>query len=376
MARSLVTKGRKIQADAEGNLPGTIELLHTGTWKAPWHGEWETTPADIAEYVRNFENGVGLVEADKRAPIKFDHPQGKAGAWITRLSASEDGSRLLADVDWTPAGRKALIDDEYAYISAEFNPRAYPWEDPEEENHFAVNVVTAAALTNEPLHKRLKPVMASAKPPVKADANKPNKGDPMDLQEILAKKADERTDEEKAFVADHAAELTVEQRAENDLETADEKTAREEKEAQDTKAAKDKADKEEEERIKASNATTTISASRLAKLEADAKAGLEASKALAKKEAEDIVDRHISAGRVKSDQRKASVDMLLASTGDARKGLETFMDALPENKLLASEVGSGASRDEVAEVSDQEKALAASFGNSPEELAEFKKAQS
>ncbi|MFB6518587.1 phage protease [Streptomyces sp. NPDC056401] len=326
MARGLVTKGIQIKADTKGNLPSEIELLHTGTWNAPWHGEWETTPGDLLDYVRNFEAGIGLVEADKRAHINFDHMAGKAAGWITSLRTSEDGFRLIGSVEWTDSGREALIKGEYCYISPEFNPRAYPWEDPEEEYHFVPNVLTAAAVTNAPLHKKLKPVMASAvKPkPVKADSNK-DKGDPMNLADILAKKLEERTDEEKAFVEEHKEEMTDEQRTAFDAETKDDPAKGDEEELD-----------ENGNPVKASQkGIVTISAAELAKLKASAKAGEEANARLDRKEVEEFVSTHIAAGRIKSGEKKSTVDMLLSLKADARKNTQAFIEALPANERIS-----------------------------------------
>jgi len=371
--RSLVTKV-VIQADAQGNAPTTIELLHTGTWKAPWHGEWETTPADLHEYVRNFEAGVGLVQGDKRAPINYGHLAGdKAAGWITRVYLSDDGNRLLGDVQWTPAAAQAIKDGEWKYISPEFNPRSLPWEDPEEEYHFVANVITGAAVTNIPLFSKLAPITASV---VRGSGDKNNQeGDDMNLQELLAKKKEELSEEQLQFVTEHKDELTDEQRKAFGLEETDEeREAREKAEAEEADRKK-KEEEEEQKRVDASKKQISISADRLNALEADAKAGREAAQKLAQKEAEEIVDRHIMAGRVKSGERDNTVKMLLASSGDSRKSMEAFLSALPENKLLASEQGSGSQSEEAPTVSDEEAALAASFGNTPEEIAEFKKAK-
>lgn len=382
MTRGLVTKGIQIKADADGNLPDEIELLHVGNWNAPYHGDWEHTQQDMREYVQHFTEGVGLVETDKQAHVNYGHERGKAAAWITSLFTKDNDTRLWGKVGWTPKGREAVLAGEYKYISPEFNPRSYPWQDPENELHFVPNVLTAAALTNEPLHKKLKPVMASAVPPKKPDAGssgKHNEGDDMDLQAILAKKAEERTEEEKTFLEEHKAELTVEQRKDLGLETDEEKAAREEEEQKaQEEADRKKAEEEEDEkkRVEASQkGSVTISAAELATLRASAKAGQEAAARLDQKEAEEIADRHIKAGRIKSDQRTNTVKMLLASSGDARKNLESFFDTLPVNQILASEQGSSNARDVEVAVTDDERKLASSFGLTEQDIAEFKKSQ-
>lgn len=327
--RALIFRNRvAIKADAKGNAPKEIMLLRSGAWSTPWHGDFEISPSDIAQTIQNFDAGVALVEADKKAPINYGHDMGgKAAAWMTRLFASGDGTELWAEVEWTPEGQKAIKDGEYRYISSEFNPRGRPWEDPEQEYSFVDNVLTGAALTNIPLFKKLKPIMASA---VKGTSDKSKQGEAMNLKDILAKKADELTAEEKTFLEEHKSELTADQLETFGLaeaETPEEKPAEAPAAATPAPVA----------------ASAAISASDLAKLKADAAAGREAQRKLAEKEASDFVDVAIKAGQVKSDQREAAIEMLLASEGDQRNAIEAFITGLPQNALIASgEIGSGA----------------------------------
>ncbi|MFC8008946.1 phage protease [Streptomyces cinereoruber] len=330
MARGLVTKGIKIKADTKGNLPSEIELLHTGSWNAPWHGEWETTPGDLNDYVRNFEAGIGLVQGDKRAHINFDHMPGKAAGWITTLKTSDDGTRLIGEVEWTDSGRESLTSGEYCYISPEFNPRAYPWEDPEEEYHFVPNVLTAAALTNTPLHKKLKPVMASANKPkvVAGSSGKSNKeGDVMTLAEILAKKAEDRSEEEKSFLIEHQAELTDDQRTALEGEGAGDDTqpTEEQKEAEKIQAS-----------IKAGT-HMVVEASAFKALESQVKASAETIKGYELEKVKTSVESHVARGAIKSDDASKWVDKIMAD-----RSLEGMLATLPSNTSVnASARGDG-----------------------------------
>lgn len=361
----------KISADAEGNAPKTIELLRTGKWNTPWHGDFEITPEDIQQYAVNAANGVGLVAADPKVPVNYGHFQSdKAAGWIPRVYASDDGQSLLGDVEWTPAAVQAIKDGEWKYISPEFNPSSYPWEDPEEEFHFVKNVITGAALTNIPLFKKLKPIQASRLPNQKrADAtgtSDNNKGDNMTLEEIRAKEVAELNDEQKAFLAEHKSELTEEELEKYGLKEDTQPQGGE----GEGEGGQPKADPSKVE----ASAITGISATELEQLRADAAAGREAQQKLAEKEARDFIAASVSTGRVKSDQQDAAVKLLLASKGEQRTQLEAFIKGLPENKLItADELGSGKSGDEAPiELSDEEKNLASDFGNTPEDLAKFK----
>ena len=78
---------------------------------------------------------------------------------------------------------------------------------------------------------------------------------------------------------------------------------------------------------------------RLAKLEADAQAGLEASQKLAENEAKAFISAAIKDGRIKTGESDNAVKLLLASKGDQRTQLEAFIKGLPVNASLGQENG-------------------------------------
>ncbi|MCO4274273.1 phage protease [Pseudarthrobacter sp. HLT3-5] len=366
----------KISADAEGNAPKTIELLRSGKWNTPWHGDFEITPEDIQQYVLNAANGVGLVAADPKVPINYGHASyDKAAAWIPRIYASDDGQALLGDPDWTPAAAQAIKDGEWKYISPEFNPTSWPWEDPEEEFRFVKNVITGAALTNIPLFKKLKPITASRLPTKVVNADQTgngdnHKGETMTLEEIRAKQVAELNDEEKSFLAEHKSELTAEELKTYGLEEEAPAETPETPEVPEQKPETPTAPIE-------ASAIKGITDEEIAQLRADAQAGIEAKKQLAENEARNFIKASITSGRVKSDQQENAVKLLLASKGEQRTALESFINALPENKLLGDEKGSGKGEAETEVViTDEEKDLGSNFGNSAEDIAAFKKSQS
>lgn len=314
----------KIEADAQGDLPKSIQLLHVGSWNTPWHGDFEITEGDINQFVENYEANVGLPEdSDGKIQINYGHwSSGKAAGWLTNLRAERvDGVlSLIGDPEWTPEGAKALADQEYRYISPEFNPRALPWEDPEEEWRMVANVLTGAGLTNIPLFKKLKKVAASERP---SSSNKPNEGDePMKfkLEEVRKLEASALSDEQRAFLEANKADLTDAERDTFGIK-ADEDPASKTTVNGDTKDQ------------------VTISADELAKLQADAAQGVEAAQKLAQKEASDFASARIAAGQVKSDQKDALTAILLASRGDDRTKLESFLEGLPVNDRIGTSLG-------------------------------------
>lgn len=336
MANNKFIRNIKIEADEQGNIPKVLDLLHEGSWNTPWHGDFETTRADIYEYVEHFNQKIGLPEDnDGEAPVNYSHKgDEKAGGWMKKLRAEEfaDGRlHLVADFEPTPAGAKAIKDKEFKYLSPEFNPRALPWEDPEEEWRFVSNVITGAALTNIPLFKKLKKVAASERPSEpEGSSSKPKKGERMTfkLEDLRGKEASQISADERAFLEENKAELTADELRSLDIK-ADEQPQK--------PATKVEGDTKDQ---------VTISASELAELKASASRGVEAAQKLEQKEASDFADARIAAGQVKSDEKDKLTSILLASSGDQRAAIEAFVAGLPENERLkegSQELGDGGS---------------------------------
>ena len=336
----------KIQADSQGNLPKTIELLRTGNWTTPYHGDFEITTADLHQFVANAMNGIGLVAADPKVPLNYGHESwDKAAGWIDpqagKLYVSTDGQALIGEPDWTPAAQQAIADGEWKYISPEFNPRSVPWEDPEESMSFVDNVLTGAALTNIPLFKKLKPVQASRVKGSSDTSTKPQ-GETMDLATLRAKEVTDLTDEEKAFLSEHKAELSPEDLQKFGL--ADEPAAPVQPEQPETPEEPQEPEAPAAP-VEASRKTVSISADRLAKLEADAKAGVEAAYKLARTEASEFAAGAIKAGRIKSGQKESLVDRLVKASKEEAAFLKSFVEGLPENKELFQEAGKDVTED-------------------------------
>lgn len=373
----------KLEADAGGNAPTSIHLISVGQWRAPWHGNFEMTPDDLIEMVQHFEAGEASVEGSKKLPINYGHDiSGKAAGWITRLWIDESGNQLWGDVEWTPEGTRMLKEGEFRYISPEWNPRSVPYQDPEDEERWLNNVFTGAGLTNIPLFKKLKPVMASLVTGSSDNqSNKEGGSMALNLDEVRTKKPEELSDEEKTFLEEHKAELTDDERKTFGLEVEQAETEAEESEEQSEDAAEgeteaEKAEEEEKEGagVQASANVQGISASELAQLRADAKAGREAQRELLETKLRASVTNHVERGAIKSDQVDSTVEMLMASSEDTRKAQLKFMDNLPSNQLVASEVGKSVTETEV-KLTDEEVSFAEAFGNSKEELEEYKKSQ-
>ncbi|NIL77120.1 phage protease [Rhodococcus sp. B10] len=374
--KGFVTK-TPIKADANGQVPSTINLLKAGTWNTPWHGDFELSGTDLEEMATHFGEGVGLVvEAETKAPVNYGHMMAdKAAGWIKRVyvQAVDGTAALLGDVEWTPAAEQAIKDGEWRYLSPEFNPRGYPWEDPEQEFTFVDNVLTGAALTNIPLFKKLKPITASRIPPgrVKAsqtgNGDKRNQGEPMNVEELRAKEVKDLNDEQKQFLAEHKSELTPEEQAKFGLVDAPQETEAPETQAPETEAPETQAPAP-------AGDGTPVEASALkgevSELRKQLKASREETVALRTKietkEVDEFLTDRIKAGQIKQDQKDNWSKTLLASRGDARTALETQLKELPVNEQIGKELGDGGQDVQIQASQELHKAVTAKLTASRE----------
>lgn len=343
---------RAITADSKGELPSSIELLQVGIWRTPYHGDFMITPDDLQEYVDNFEAGIGLVAAGIGAPIDFSHDSHKeAAGWIKKIYVK--GDTLVGDVEWSTAGKEALLGGLFKCFSPEFYPNGRGgWCDPEDYDTFITNVLVGGGLTNIPLFKDLTPVMASASSndnnEVKEDKNviyikasSEKEAIMPTLEEVRAKEVSVLTEEEKTFLAEHKAELTADEQAKFGFEvaeTAEAKAVREEAEAK----AKADADAAAAANVNVDADAAAVAASvksgESVVIKASEFAAMKAStEAYRKEKAEQVVKAHIARGAIKADQLSAWTDRILA---DATT--EELLKGLADNPVLASEQGSDA----------------------------------
>lgn len=211
-------------------LPDEIHVVPTGKWNHPVYGEMEITSAHVAEFIQNFKDKVR-----KDLPITAGHDNGFNGGelpavgWFKEL-IDRGVKGLYAVVEWTEDGKKLLSERSYKYFSPEFYEE---YEDPETGDR-RKHVLVGGALTNRPYFKELNPVVAFSEPRIINQFN-----DDMDLNTILAKKPEDLSAEEKAFVKQNESQLTDDQKTAfetviNDApaETPEEKAAREVKETE------------------------------------------------------------------------------------------------------------------------------------------------
>jgi len=332
---------RTIKADANGNLPTQIEVLKAGMWDTPNHGMFMITIDDIQEMIANFKAGIGLPgQGQIGAPIDFGHDSHEeAAGWITGLSATDGGNTLVADVTWTSSGIEALTGLTYRCFSPEFYPGSRGgWEDPESYGTYIPNVLVGGGLTNIPLFKGLKPIMASAKTGDEARdviyiSESQGKEKTMTIEELRVKDATALTDEEKTFLQTNIAELSEDEKTKFGLVQTENK---EEPVVPTPVTPTVEAPAETPAPVLAEPVLASIKSGESMVVKASEwKEMQEAGKAYRREKAEQVVTAHAARGAIKADQVNKWVDKLLVDSS-----VGELLNDLPSNALLASEIGS------------------------------------
>jgi hypothetical protein len=192
------------ETTASGEVPREIHVLPVGKWNHPAYGPIVIEREDVAQFKENFDAGLR-----KGIPITEGHDNGMSGGelpaigWFTEL-IDRGANGLYAVVEWTNKGKTLLAEKAFKYFSPEFYSE---YEDPETRT-IHNNVLVGGALTNKPYFKELEAVVLS-EPKIN---NQFNFNETMNLQELLAKKVEDLSDEEKAFIVEHKGELNDEQK--------------------------------------------------------------------------------------------------------------------------------------------------------------------
>ena len=319
----------------------TVELhvVPTGKWDHPVYGEMEISSADIAEFVQNFKDKVR-----RDIPITAGHDNGMNGGelpaigWFKEL-IDRGVKGLYAYVEWTEEGARLLREGAFKYFSPEFYET---YSDPEtgETPH---NVLVGGALTNKPYFKELDaPVLAFSEPAIMNQFK-----ESMDLKEILAKKAEELSADEKTFVREHKDELDADQQSAFASVLED---AKPEDKPEDTPEDKpeDKPQGGDTPPVEASEkGMIKVSASEFAALKAKADEGarafaeVEAMKLITKVDTLIFSEKNTS-GRILPKQKDAVVTFLKTLSEKQRDQFYNILGNLPKaDASIFSEVGDG-----------------------------------
>lgn len=129
-----------------------VAITRAGQFWAKQYGDFEITPAMLAEMVRNFD--ARTYGQDIHIDVSHRPEDGSAGK-ITRMWI--DGDTLMAAVEWTPYGLMAITERGYQYLSAEYDEN---YRDNETRRYHGA-VLKGAGLTIRPVIKRMERVELS-----------------------------------------------------------------------------------------------------------------------------------------------------------------------------------------------------------------------
>ncbi len=351
--------------DAEAVALREIHIVPTGEWEH-WSGEkFSITQDTIRELVANFKAGVR-----KDIPITAGHDfisETPAVGWFTEL-IDRGANGLYGLVKWNEEGLRLLSGKMFKYFSAEL---AFNYRDLETEKKYEA-VLVGGALTNKPFFKQLDMdpsfgfseeaknavVLSFSVPEI---MNQFNDSDPMNIKDILAKKPEDLTVEEKSFLVEHKDELTDEQKGEF-ASVIDEPAADAPADEPADEPVVDKPADEPADIAASDKSTVTISASDLKTLKDTAEKGAKALEKIEASERTALVGKLVfsdsnKAGRFLPKQQK-SVEAFVASLNDAqRTAFSALIQAMPESKLF-SEIGD-AGKTEVGVFAEVETAVKA-----------------
>lgn len=333
-----------------------IHIVPTGEWEH-WSGyKFQITPETITEIVKNFNDGVR-----RDIPITAGHDtisETPAVGWFTELrDAGTDG--LYGTVQWNAEGLRLLTGKMFKYFSAEID---FDLHDQEDDKDYGV-VLTGGALTNHPFFKQLdldpsfgfseadrkvaETVLMFSVPQIIGQFSKS-----MDLKTILAKKAEDLTADEKAFVREHKGELDADQAAafkdvieEAPAETEEEKEKRIGDENEARGLNRDGSAKTIEAHDKGK--MVTVPQAQLTALEFKANEGAKAFEKVEKMELGAEVDKLIFSaqnkdGHLLPKQKDAVVAFMFSLDAKQRDQFRNIMGNMPKRSTsLFTEIGSG-----------------------------------
>lgn len=323
--------GKLNASAASGTLPERIMLMPYGSFSTV-KGKIVFDKARAERAVANFNNGVGRVYGTSPLPVNFNHKQSdKAGGWIHELFAEDDG--LYGRTTWSKSGKEALEGEEYRFCSVEYWFQNFV--NPHDTDKKFSDVVEGAALTNIPLMSNMKPVMADRSTTGLTTDEMPNivylehrsTNVPVTLDEARAMKPADLNDEARSVLTASKEKLSFAEREAFGLDKAPEKTP--EQIAADRKTADDEA----AARLEASKVGM------VSKVDFDRQTNeIENLKAEGRKrDAKEIVEKHVARGAIKQDAAEKWADKIAASADDAdRKELTEMLEGLPSNELLAN----------------------------------------
>ncbi len=366
LANNFLTSG-VVTLDASGEVPIRIPLMSTFDLPNSNRGHFEVNIDDLRAMKDKFDKkigfptldgGTGLPIDEDHSVVKGDNYSSKAMGWIKGLELEVDPNDATKGVlysnptEWTDEGEQAIKNGRFKMISpmgafGRKNGKLSMFASHLDLKTKFSNIITGAGLTNEPFQSMMQPIRLSKGGQLTHDFDtviyvydqQQNKQElsSMTIDELRIKERDDLTVPELDFLTEHKSELVAEELSKFKLdeevagdEPADQLSA---EEKQTLAAIKDGTKKVVD------TAAETVEQERLTKLESTVDS-------YRKKDVQAVLDSHVKRGAIKQDQ--ATLDgfwgkqLLAATTEDEQKVITDTLDALPENKQLAEEIGSGA----------------------------------
>ena len=136
-----------------GEVGKPIQIIKTGQFQHPQHGNITISKSDLEEMVKNFDNKI----RGQEIPIDVDHKHelGAVG-WFRSLKGPKevDGEfAIFAVPEWNDKGKELVKGGAFKYFSPHFGV----WKDPETKETFN-NVLLSGAITNFPFLKGMQPL--------------------------------------------------------------------------------------------------------------------------------------------------------------------------------------------------------------------------
>ena len=160
MAKRLTLNFQRLK-DSDGKVASWIQVFKLGKFKH-FQGDFEIDDTFLGDLLTNFTDR----DDNHGIPIDYNHAgladgeTAKAAGWIEELEIRDDG--LYARVSWTPRAADFIKNDEFKFISPEFSVEGH-------EDEFGDMIdgpfLHAAALTNMPFLKGMKPVTLKKQQP-------------------------------------------------------------------------------------------------------------------------------------------------------------------------------------------------------------------
>lgn len=158
----------------DGEAPEWVHILPAGRFSgADGRGPYQAdTSSLLAEFTNRAKGRPLLIDFSHQSMAAAGSTAGTAAGWVVEMQARDDG--LWGRVEWTPAGRKALKNKDYRYLSPVFRHTA----------NGTITSILNAGLVNNPNLSDLAPVLNSAAPHSDED-------EPVTIASLLRKGRDE-----------------------------------------------------------------------------------------------------------------------------------------------------------------------------------------